>query len=142
MDSGTGTVNIELFLDSVTSIGSVAYPVRIETNSSKMAVGTERDATNHPGGESYDGEMVRLLIYERPLSDAEMKQNIESMRAYYLEEPVVTLNPSSLPKKHALELRGKPGTYDALGRNLRCADMAPGCPGRGVKIHVGPDTER
>ncbi len=27
------------------------------------------DATNHPGKESFDGELARFLIYERPLTN-------------------------------------------------------------------------
>ena len=48
-------------------------PVNPKANPSKMAVGQERDATNHPGKESFHGEIARFLIFERPLSDKEKR---------------------------------------------------------------------
>lgn len=39
-----------------------------------MAIGQERDATNHPGLESFIGEISRLVIYDRPLSDRELAE--------------------------------------------------------------------
>ena len=39
-----------------------------------MVIGQERNATNHPGHESFDGEIARFLIYERPLSNDELKR--------------------------------------------------------------------
>ena len=45
-------------------------------NSSKLAIGQERDATNHPGRESFDGELARLLIYDRPLTQVELGETM------------------------------------------------------------------
>lgn len=73
MEAGTGTVKIQLFVNGTTPVAEGLFPVRTEVNPSKMAIGQERDATTHPGRESFDGEIGRFLIYERHLSDDEMK---------------------------------------------------------------------
>ena len=81
MGAGAGTANIEIFVNEANAIASKPYPVNINSNPSKMAIGTERDATNHPGSESFDGEIARLLIYERPLTDSQLKNTM----AYLLD---------------------------------------------------------
>ena len=87
MGSGTGIVKIESFVDSVTPFDTADFPVDVDANASKLAIGTERDATNHPGAESFDGELARVLVYERSLSDKELQQTIDSLRKIYsLEE--------------------------------------------------------
>ncbi|MDH3582677.1 MAG: LamG domain-containing protein [Phycisphaerae bacterium] len=83
MGAGTGKVRIELFVNDPTPVASKPFPVNPRANSSKLAIGQERDATNHPGRESFDGEMARLLIYERPLTDEQLKQTIESLKKTY-----------------------------------------------------------
>lgn len=84
MGSGTGKVTLELFVnDAETPVAKGVFPVNPNANSSKMAVGQERDATNHPGRESFDGELSRLLIYDRPLSNAELNQSAERLRKDY-----------------------------------------------------------
>lgn len=83
MGSGTGEVAIELFVNKVEPVASGRYPVNIDSNPSKLAIGTERDATNHPGSESFDGEIARLLIYERPLDDSEMAQVLSYLKSRY-----------------------------------------------------------
>ena len=74
MGKGTGNVPIELFVNQSQPLASVTFPVNPSANASKLAIGTERDATNHPGSESFDGELARVLIYERPLDDREMER--------------------------------------------------------------------
>ena len=71
MSAGKKTAQIELFINSSLPIAKGAFPVNPNANPSKMAIGQERNATNHPGFESFDGEIARFLIYERPLSDNE-----------------------------------------------------------------------
>ncbi len=73
MDAGTGTVRTELFINETIPVAEGLFPVSGEVNPSKMVIGQERDATNHPGRESFDGEIARFLIYERNLSDDELK---------------------------------------------------------------------
>ena len=53
------------------------------TDSSKMAVGQERDATNHPGRDSFIGEIARILFWERPLTDAELAETLDALRKEY-----------------------------------------------------------
>ncbi len=49
MGSGTGEVQIELFINEPQAVASKPFPVNPAANSSKLAIGQERDATNHPG---------------------------------------------------------------------------------------------
>lgn len=83
MESGTGKSKIELFVNSVTPISEAVFPVNTEANPSKMVIGQERDATNHPGHESFDGEIARFLIYERPLSNNELKKTTNYLMKTY-----------------------------------------------------------
>jgi len=57
--------------------------VNPKANPSKMAVGQERNATNHPGHESFHRATSRFLIYERPLSDADLSQVIKQLTETY-----------------------------------------------------------
>ena len=83
MGSGTGEVQIELFVNDPQAVASKPFPVNPAANSSKLAMGQERDAINHPGGESFDGELARFLIYDRPLTDDELHQTMESLKKTY-----------------------------------------------------------
>ncbi len=84
MGAGTGDVTIELFINDITKLAaSEKYPVNTKSNSSKMVIGQERDATNHPGRESFDGEISRFLMYDRPLSDKEMKIMVNKLMMDY-----------------------------------------------------------
>jgi hypothetical protein len=83
MGSGTNEVLIEAFINSPKAVASESFPVNTKANSSKMAIGQERDAIQHPGKESFDGELARLLIYERPLNDNELKIMIEHLKLRY-----------------------------------------------------------
>jgi len=84
LGSGQGTVTMEMFINGVEAIDAVPVSINPNGNPSKFAIGTERDATNHPGRESFDGEIARFLVYERPLSDLELEQTIETLRLKYL----------------------------------------------------------
>lgn len=83
MGAGTDTVDLDLFVNEANRAATGRFPVNPRANPSKLAIGTERDATNHPGSESFDGEIARFLIYERPLDDQEMKAVIEYLRMKY-----------------------------------------------------------
>jgi type 1 glutamine amidotransferase len=76
MDAGTDTVNCELFVNDLVPVAVEPYPVTSgkKVNPSKMCIGQERDAINHPGGESFDGEITRFLIFDRPLSAEELSE--------------------------------------------------------------------
>jgi hypothetical protein len=87
MGAGTGKVIIELFVNGTKPVASKPFPVNPKANSSKMAIGQERDATNHPGHESFDGELARLLMWERPLSDRELEKTLSSLKKTYVLSP-------------------------------------------------------
>lgn len=85
MEAGQGTVDLELFINSTTPVDTKPVPVNPEANASKMAIGQERDATNHPGAESFHGEIARFLIYDRPLGDAELAETARRLiNAYHI----------------------------------------------------------
>ena len=48
-----------------------------------MAIGQERDATNHPGHESFDGELARFLIWDRPLGNDEFEKILSLLKETY-----------------------------------------------------------
>jgi hypothetical protein len=57
--------------------------VTVDANPSRMAVGQERDAIQHPGVESFDGRIARFLIWERPLAEGEMGAAVEVLQKTY-----------------------------------------------------------
>jgi hypothetical protein len=83
MGAGTGKVTIELFVNGTKPAASKSFPVNPKANSSKMAIGQERDATNHPGHESFDGELARLLMWDRPLSNQEFERTLSFLKKTY-----------------------------------------------------------
>ena len=84
MATGTGSVLAELFMgDCKQTIASSLFPVNAKANPSCMAVGQERDAIEHPGKESFDGEIARLLIWKRPLSDDELRTTAANLIERY-----------------------------------------------------------
>ncbi len=97
MGSGTGDVWIETFMGKSNTI-IAKKPWRVFENYSAsegadmMAIGTERDAIEHVGLESYDGEFARLLIWERPLSDSELQQALNVIDSIYFRTPSTGLN--------------------------------------------------
>jgi hypothetical protein len=84
MAAGTGTVKLELFVHDATPIATAKFPVNPDANPSRMAVGQERDAIEHPGHESFDGEIARFLIWDRPLDDAALQQAMAALQKKYL----------------------------------------------------------
>lgn len=83
MSAGTDIATLELFVNSPKPVASAQIPVNDKANPSKLAIGTERDAVEHPGVESFDGEMARVLIWQRPLSDTELAQTLEALSKTY-----------------------------------------------------------
>jgi len=83
MGSGQGTVQIDLFINEASKITSKGFPVNPSANSSKLAIGQERDAIEHPGKESFDGEIARFLLYDRPLLDDELKTTMLKLKSKY-----------------------------------------------------------
>ena len=84
-------VKLDLFINDHSSpVATGDYSVG-NWEPSRMAIGTERNAINHQGHESFDGELARILIYERPLSNSEMKTLFEYLNNVYglSENPVL-----------------------------------------------------
>jgi hypothetical protein len=87
MGAGPGKVTVELFVNGAKPVASKPILVNPKANSSKMAIGQERDATNHPGHESFDGELARFLVWERPLSDQEFEKMLALLKKAYALSP-------------------------------------------------------
>ncbi|MNY45095.1 hypothetical protein D3C86_1801760 [compost metagenome] len=84
MEKGTDTVTISLFVNNAAvPVAKMPFPVNVHANASKLAIGQERDAREHPGKESFIGEISRFLLYERPLSNKELIKTAESIRIEY-----------------------------------------------------------
>lgn len=79
MEAGTGTVKLSFFVNSAPPAATSDFPVDPAANASRMAIGQERDAIDHPGKESFDGEIARLLIWDRPMDDAELAGAMRSL---------------------------------------------------------------
>ena len=88
MGAGVGKVIIELFVNGTRPVASKPFPVNPKANSSKMAIGQERDATNHPGHESFDGDLARLLMWGRPLSNQEFEKVLSFLKNTYAFSPL------------------------------------------------------
>lgn len=86
MGKGVEVVNLDLFINGVQPADSKSVPVNTNANPSKMVIGQERDAINHPGAESFHGEIARFLIYERPLSNNELQLMATFLKKTYLIE--------------------------------------------------------
>jgi hypothetical protein len=84
MAAGEGTVKLELFLNAPKPIATADFPVNPKANPSRMTVGQERDAIEHPGHESFDGEIARFLIWDHPLDDAALQKTMSSLQKKYL----------------------------------------------------------
>lgn len=83
MAAGSGTVKIELFANGEKPVATGEAPVEPASNPSRMTVGQERDAIEHPGHESFDGEIARFLIWERPLTDKELTDAMTALISAY-----------------------------------------------------------
>ena len=98
MGAGIEKVTIELFVNQAKPVASQPFPVNPQANSSKMAIGQERDATNHPGHESFDGQLARFLIWDRPLSNGEFKKTLSLLKETYgIQESDAAPKQASVP---------------------------------------------
>ena len=86
LEAGTGIREMELFINN-TLVGTEDHDVKTTINPSVFAIGTERDAFKaHPGFESFDGKIGRFLMYDRPLSDAEMLEIHNTFQTKYFSK--------------------------------------------------------
>jgi hypothetical protein len=80
LGSGQGEVLAELFVNDLKACATARFPVNPKADASKLAVGQERDAIQHPGKESFDGEIARFLLWNRPLTDGELRGVFETVK--------------------------------------------------------------
>jgi len=84
MGKGTDTVMLSLYLNNgLLPVVTHPFPVNRIANSSKLSIGQERDAIQHPGTESFIGEISRFLLYDRPLSNQELNKMAKGLRKRY-----------------------------------------------------------
>ncbi len=84
MQAGTDSVIVELFVNDLSKPDAAGiFPVNINADASMLAIGQERDAIQHPGVESFRGEIARFIIYGRPLADTELRHYGEYLSKYY-----------------------------------------------------------
>lgn len=83
MAAGEGKVKLEIFLNNAKPVNTTEFPVNPKANPSRMTIGQERDAIEHPGHESFDGEIARFLIWDRPLGDEELAVAMEKLKVLY-----------------------------------------------------------
>ncbi|WP_214226242.1 hypothetical protein [Pedobacter sp. B4-66] len=84
MGKGTDTVMLSLYLNNgILPVVTHPFPVNKMANSSKLSIGQERDAIEHPGTESFIGEISRFLLYDRPLSDQELNKTAKGLKKTY-----------------------------------------------------------
>jgi hypothetical protein len=77
---------LELFANHAKPVATGEAPVDPASNPSKMTIGQESDAIEHPGYESFDGEIARFLIWARPLTDEELADTMAVLRSKYLKK--------------------------------------------------------
>jgi hypothetical protein len=71
LGQGVAMAPAELFVGG-RCVARAPFPVNPLATPSRLAIGQERDATDHPGKESFIGEIARLLIWGRTLTDKEL----------------------------------------------------------------------
>jgi hypothetical protein len=84
MSEGNEVATLSLHIDSEKPVAQADFPVNPKANPSRMVIGQERDAIEHPGHESFDGEIARFLIWERPLDDTELANAMQLLQKAYL----------------------------------------------------------
>lgn len=83
MDAGTDSANVCLMVGGDTASYCRRVKVNPKADPSKLSIGQERDAIQHPGVESFDGEIARFLLYDRPLNTSEMRAVTDRLNARY-----------------------------------------------------------
>jgi hypothetical protein len=79
LDAGTGAQTAGLYIDSPVVNATSSPSISAATNSGPIAVGAEQIG----GGERIDGYLARVLIYDRPLTNAEMLQTGAALAEEY-----------------------------------------------------------
>ncbi len=79
LGAGQDEVLAEFFVNELKACATARFPINPQADASKLALGQERDAIQHPGKESFDGEIARFLLWNRPLTDEELKAVFEGV---------------------------------------------------------------
>jgi len=82
LGAGTGTVMADLFVHDG-CVARAPFLVNEEAQPSRLAIGQERDATDHPGKESFIGEIARFTLWGRPLSDTDLVGAVAGLAQRY-----------------------------------------------------------
>ena len=80
MGAGQAEAKLEFFVNDLKPCATAQFPINPQADASKLAIGQERDAIQHPGKESFDGEIARFLLWDRPLTDQELRSVFEGVR--------------------------------------------------------------
>jgi hypothetical protein len=84
MGQGNDMVTLSLYINDIgTPVASSPFHVNKLANASKLAIGQERDAIQHPGVESFIGEISRFLLYDCALTDKELCKMAKNIRKKY-----------------------------------------------------------
>jgi hypothetical protein len=116
MGRGVGKVAIEIFVNQTIAESKGIFPVNRLADPSQMAIGTERNALEHPGGESFEGEIARFLMYDRPLSELELAQAFQTLKQTYFQTGT-EIHASPVAKKMRSP-KNKTRSFDLTGRIL------------------------
>lgn len=92
LGAGDGSINAEIFTDSPVADASGFAPILASTDSDPLTIGAERTG----GSEDFDGKIARILIYDRPLSDAELNQTGFALGQAYGIQTSFVPEPSTL----------------------------------------------
>lgn len=68
LSAGTGTQSADVFVDGPAAEASNSVSIPGTSGVGALAVGAERIG----GGEDYEGDIARILVYDRPLTDSEI----------------------------------------------------------------------
>ncbi len=116
MGSGVGKVPIEIFVNQTMAESKGVFPVNRLADASQMAIGTERNAIEHPGGESFEGEISRFLMYDRPLSDLELAQVFQTLKQGYFKTATGIQKFPTANQEQWLKVQSR--SFDLTGRAL------------------------
>ena len=92
LSAGTGTQLAEIFTDGPLVEGTANPNILGTTNSDALTLGAERTG----GSENYLGDIARILIYDRPLTDAELNSTgFELGNLYGIDNSFIIPEPST-----------------------------------------------
>ncbi len=112
--AGTGTAQQSIFTNGGTAQDTISLTVRSSADSGALTVGAERTG----GVEYYDGDIARILIYDRPLTDDELNDTGFSLAASYGIPSQFVPSPPHAPEIASLPATDVRGTTATLNGEL------------------------